>query len=387
MMKYAQYVIPSPEVLSGAGVVKELANRVKQDGVSHVLLVTDKVLMELGLPQGLLDALTEQGVEYSVYDSVEPNPSIDSVEAIRALYKEKQCNGIIAFGGGSAMDAAKVAGARVRYSWRDVRKMTGAVKFLLLPMPKFYCVPTTSGTGAEATIAAVITDKVNKEKVVVKAFGFVPRIAVLDPELTVNLPKPITAATGMDALTHAVESYVGVNGTPFSDERAEQATRLIMTNLLECYHNGQNLDARKNMAEASLYAGEAFTRAYVGYVHAIAHAFGGLYGVPHGLANAVVMPYILDFYLGDRDDKLAELAAFSGIERGNKTDGQMAAEFIAKVRAMNKEMSIPETIEALQKEDIPMIAERAMAEAHPEYPVPKFMNEAQCEEILEKMVA
>lgn len=387
VLKYAQHVIPSPDIISGSGAVNDLAVRMKSDGVKKAILVTDKVLMELGLPQGLLDALQSQGIDYCVYDNVEPNPSIDSVEEIRALYLDEKCNGIVAFGGGSAMDAAKVAGARVRYSWREVTKMTGSLRYMILPIPKFYCVPTTSGTGSEATIAAVISNKANREKIVVKSFAFVPKAAALDPDLTINLPKPITAATGMDALTHAVEAFVGVNGSNFSNEHAEKATKLVMENLLECYHNGKNTEARKNMAEASLFAGMAFTRAAIGYVHAIAHNLGGLYGVPHGLANAIIMPYVLDFYLGTIDDKLAHLAGLSGIETTGKSDAQLAKEFIAKIRAMNEEMDIPTKVKELEIKDIELIAQRALAEAHPDYPVPKFMNEEECQQILKKMVA
>jgi alcohol dehydrogenase len=341
--------------------------------------------MELGLPKPLFDSLDQHGIAYSVFDDVQPNPTIENVEAGVQAYKEHGCDGIIGFGGGSPIDCAKIIGARIANPFLSVRRMKGLFK-VVLPIPPFFCVPTTAGTGTEATVVGVITDAATHEKFAINDIKLIPKVAVLDPELMAGLPPAITAATGMDALTHAIEAYIGLNGNPFTDQNAEKATRLIFENLEEAYRNGQNLEARQKMSMASYYGGAAFTRTYVGYVHAIAHNMGGLYGVAHGLANAIILPYVLDFSRVEAEAKLAALARAGGIGEAGEPDAELASRFIDHIRQMNQRMGIPTTIAELRAEDIPLIAERALAEAHPDYPVPRIMTRTECEELVAKLL-
>lgn len=387
VMKVTATVLPFPVpgLLTGPGSVKQLAENISVRGLKKILVVTDKVLMDLGLPKTLLASLEEHGIAYAVFDDVQANPTIENVESGVRAYREHGCDGLIGFGGGSPIDCAKIIGARISNPYFSVRTMKGLFR-VILPIPPFFCVPTTAGTGSETTVVAVITDAATHEKFAINDLKLIPKIAVLDPELMVGLPPHITAATGMDALTHAVEAYIGLNGNSFTDNNAEKATRLIFANLEEAYRNGTNLDARYNMALASYCAGAAFTRAYVGYVHAIAHNMGGLYGVPHGLANAIILPYVLRFSRIEAERKLAALALVAGIGDRSERDADLALRFIERVEKMNERMGIPTSIAQLRAEDIPMIAKRALAEAHPDYPVPRIMTRRECEELVTKLL-
>ncbi len=387
VMKAASTVLPfpTPLLLTGPGSVKKLAENIRIRGIKHVLVVTDSVLMKLKLLDGLLESLEHNEIKYTVFHEVQPNPTIKNVEDGRKVYRKSRCDGIIGFGGGSSIDCAKIIGARISNPYFSVRRMKGLFR-VLLPIPPFFCVPTTAGTGSETTVAAVITDPETHEKFAINDLKLIPKIAVLDPELMVGLPPHITSTTGMDALTHAVEAYIGLNGSKFTDENAENATRLIFENLEKVYKDGSNLKARENMALASFYAGAAFTRAYVGYVHAIAHNMGGLYGVPHGLANAIILPYVLEFCRKDAEKKLAGLAIAGGIGKENESDEDLSYKFIKKIKSMNKKMKIPTFIKELEEKDIPLIAKRALNEAHPDYPVPTIMTRKECETLIRKLL-
>lgn len=387
-MKVVARVVPfpMPVLLIGPGSIKNLAENIKVRGVRHMLVVTDKVLMDLKLPESLLESLKDHGIRYTVYDNVQPNPTIENVENGRKVYQKNNCDGIIGFGGGSAMDCAKIIGARVSNPYLSVRRMKGMFK-VFLPIPPFFCVPTTAGTGSETTVAAVISDPSTHEKFAISDLKLIPKIAVLDPELMVGLPPHITAATGMDALTHAVEAYIGLNGNKFTDEHAKNATLLIFQNLEKAYKNGSDLEARENMALASFYGGSAFTRAYVGYVHAIAHNMGGMYGVPHGLANAIILPYVLEFCRKEAEQKLAELAVAGHLGTRRESPEELSVQFIEKVKSLNRNMKIPTFIKELKEADIPLIAKRALDEAHPDYPVPRIMTLSECEELVGQLLA
>ena len=376
---------PVPGLLTGPGSVNQLAENISLRGLTRVLLVTDQVLMQLELPRGLLESLAERGVDVTVYDAVQPNPTIENVEDGVRVYKDNNCQAIIAFGGGSPIDCAKVIGARVGNPYLSVRRMKGLFR-VILPVPPFFCVPTTAGTGSETTVVAVITDAATHEKFAINDPKLIPKLSVLDPELMVGLPPHITAATGMDALTHAVEAYIGLNGNAFTDQNAERATRLIFANLQRAYDEGSDLDARYNMALASYCAGAAFTRAYVGYVHAIAHNMGGLYGVPHGLANAIILPYVLRACRVEAEAKLAALAIAAGIGTHGEPEAELAHRFIGSIEAMNKSMGIPTFIAELKSTDIPLIAKRALDEAHPDYPVPRILDLAECQALVTELL-
>ena len=284
-----------PTLLEGEGAVLNLPQFIKTKGINKVLVVTDKGLMNLHILDPLFKELEKQEMEYVVFDDVQPNPTIANIEACKDAYINNHCEGIIAFGGGSPMDCAKAAGARVVQPKKSVRQMRGYLK-VHKKLPPFFAVPTTAGTGSETTLAAVVSDPSTHEKNAIADIVLRPKYAVLDPSLTVGLPPHITSTTGMDALTHAVEAYIGKSNVKSTIRYSEEAVKLIHTNLEKAYNNGKDIEARNNMLKASYLAGCAFTRAFVGYVHAIAHNLGGLYGVPHGLANAVILPYVLEWY-------------------------------------------------------------------------------------------
>ena len=375
-----------PELLKGAGAVKELPAAVKAKGLSNVLVVTDKGLMSLKLLDGLFEALDNSGIKYVVFDGVQPNPTIDNIEDAVELYYENGCQGIIAFGGGSPMDCAKACGARIARPDKTIPQMRGILK-VNKKLPPLFAVPTTAGTGSETTIAAVVSNPITHEKNAINDNHLIPKVAVLDPELTVGLPKHITSTTGMDALTHAVEAYIGKSNTPGTKKAALKATKMIFDNIYTAYENGKDIEARANMLEASFWAGVAFTRAYVGYVHAIAHNLGGHYGIPHGLANAVILPYVLDYYGSTAYKKLAQLADTAGLPTMGMNNEQKAKLFIETIREMNKNMGIPDKFDCIVEDDIPVIVERALKEGNPLYPVPKIMSPEDCEKVVRQLMA
>ncbi len=384
MKQVAQVLqLPIPPVLQGPGMVRRFPEIIAISGVTKVLVVTDKPLYTMGLLDSFLGALETNGIDAIVFDKVHPNPTFENVEDGLALYYRSNCQGVVAFGGGSPIDCAKIIAAKVT-NRKSIEKMRGLFK-LTRRLPPFFAIPTTSGTGSEATICAVITDIKNHEKFSINDPKLVPLAAVLDPELTAGLPPSLTASTGMDALTHAIEAYIGKYDTSFVKEKALNATEIIINSLEDTYHNGQNLELRLKMAQASFDAGLAFTRAYVGYVHAIAHAMGGLYGVPHGLANAIVLPYVLEFSKSAAEKKLAELAFYCGLGEAMYDDETLAELLIEKIKSMNAHMGIPTTIYALKEKDIPELAKRILKEGNPTYPVPRIMHYQECCEILRQL--
>lgn len=387
IMKIAMFAFDwsEPELLEGPGAIKKLPDLIKSKGLSNVLIVTDKGLTGLHLLDSLYEKLDEVGIEYVVYDGTHPNPTIDNIEDALQLYLDNNCEGVIAFGGGSPMDCAKATAARVSNPKLSVKKMRGVLK-LHHNLPPLYAVPTTAGTGSETTLAAVVTDPATHEKNAINDPRLRPKYAVLDPELTIGLPPKITSTTGMDALTHAVEAYIGKSNVKSTEEYAKTATKMIFDNIETAYNDGKNIDARNNMLKASYYAGMAFTRAYVGYVHAIAHNLGGFYGVPHGLANAVILPYVLEYYGETAHKRLADLAVVSGVKTDG-TDAEKANAFIEAIKKLNADMNIPNKFDFIKEEDIPTIVKRALKEGNPLYPVPKIMDEADCEAVIRRLMA
>lgn len=373
-----------PELLQGAGAIKKLPALVKKQGVNNVLVVTDKGLMGLHLLDSLFEGLESEGIKYTVFDGVQPNPTIYNVEDALKLYHDNGCEAFIAFGGGSPMDCAKVTAAKVARPNKSIPSMRGQLK-VLKKTPLIFAVPTTAGTGSETTLAAVISNPDTHEKNAINDPVLRPKFAVLDPELTVGLPPHITSTTGMDALTHAVEAFIGRSNVKSTEDAALKATKLIFENIEKVYEDGKNIEARENMLVASFYAGVAFTRAYVGYVHAIAHNLGGMYGIPHGLANAVILPYILEFFGDSAHHRLAILADVAGITDGLKTEKEKAEKFIEAIKELNRKMNIPDKFEGIKDEDIELIATRALKEGNPLYPVPKIMNLEECKAIIKNL--
>jgi alcohol dehydrogenase len=374
----------TPKLFTGPGSSLQLCEHIAGTGVKSLLVVTDAMLVKIGLVNPLLDKLRQLGVKPVVYDGVLPNPTIEQIENGLAILKKENCTAILAIGGGSSIDAAKVIAARATNPYKIVH-MSGLMRvlFKLLPM---YAIPTTAGTGSEVTIAAVVSDPASTRKFAIMSPRLVPLAAALDGQLMTGLPPPITAATGMDALTHAVEAYLSRNRTRKTDAEALEATRLVMQNLPTAVKDGKNVEARQNMALASFKAGVAFTTAGVGYVHAIAHNFGAYYHVPHGLANAIILPRVLDFSKPACIPRLAKLAEVSGLKREGGSEAQLADAFIARIRAMNQEFGIPTQVDKLREQDIPAITGKALFEAHLYYAVPRYMDRPECEAFIRQML-
>ncbi len=350
----------------------------KKENIKSVLVVTDKGIVGNGLTESLIAIIKKSKVRYAVYDKTQPNPTVANVEEAFKLYHKNGCDALIAIGGGSSMDCAKAVGARVAYPKRSVNKMGGILR-VLRKLPTLIAIPTTAGTGSEVTLAAVITDSESKHKYAMMSFPLIPHYAVLDAALTYTLPPHLTATTGMDALTHAVEAYIGRSTTQETRRLALEATRLVFENIEKVYSDGHNHKARKNMLHAAYKSGVAFSKSYVGYIHAIAHSLGGRYGTPHGLANAVIMPYVLEGYGESAYKKLHRLGIAAGVSTEQDSHKDGAEKFIVAVKKLNANMGIPEKINGIQKEDIPIMAKHAEKEANPLYPVPKLMTKGELE--------
>ncbi|MCL1965345.1 MAG: iron-containing alcohol dehydrogenase [Firmicutes bacterium] len=357
-----------------------LAELLSQKGIQSVLIVTDAGLVRKGQHTEMVRALGDRDIRYVIYDKTVPNPTIENTEEALELYRQGHCAAIIALGGGSPMDCAKAVGARVAHPKKSISQMRGQLK-VRKAIPLLIAVPTTAGTGSETTLAAVVTDSTTHEKYGIVDPVLIPSYALLEPKLTVSLPSHITAWTGMDALCHAVEAYIGHSNTAQTRKDALKAVELIFRNLYTAFSDGQNLIARKNMQDAAFLAGLAFTRAYVGNIHAVAHTLSGQYGTQHGLANAVIMPYILDMYDGKVDKPLSELARAAGAAVAAASAHENAKAFIAAIRELNAKMEIPDKLSELKAEDIPLLAERALREANPLYPVPVIFRREDMEKV------
>ncbi len=349
-----------------------------KENTKSVLVVTDKNIAKNGLVAALENTLLKAGIPYVIYDETCVNPTVENVEQALRIYNENKCDSIIAVGGGSAMDCAKAVGARAVYPKKQLNKMGGILR-VLRRLPTLIAIPTTAGTGSEVTLAAVITDAESKHKYAIMSFPLIPRYAVLDAALTYTLPIHLTATTGMDALTHAVEAYIGRSATKETRRLALDATKLIFENIIQACEDGNNHIARENMLHAAYKAGIAFSKSYVGYIHAIAHSLGGCYGTPHGFANAVIMPYVLKEYGACVHKKLYRLGIAAGVCTQNDTYRAGAEKFISAIERLNADMGIPHTIMGIDKNDIPTMARHAYKEATPLYPVPKMYTQKEIE--------
>mgnify|MGYP001622906402 FL=1 len=358
--------------------VKALPEVMQKKKCTKVLIITDAGIRKLGLTGRLEKALADAGIPYCIYDKTVANPTTDNVSEAMTLYLEEGCDCIIGFGGGSSMDCAKATGARIAKPKQSLAKMKGILK-VHKKLPLLMAVPTTAGTGSETTLAAVITDAQTRHKYPINDFCLIPRYAVLDPKVTLSLPPFITATTGMDALTHAVEAYIGNSTTYGTRKDALLAVQLIFENIYTAYEEGGSVETRRNMLHASFYAGCAFTKSYVGYVHAIAHSLGGEYNVPHGFANAVILPMMLEAYGEKIHKKLARLAAAAGLADPDTPDYDAAKRFIQAIKDMKKHFGIGDRIPQIRETDIPKLAHYADKEANPLYPVPVLMNAAELE--------
>ena len=358
--------------------VSDIPQLLIEKNIKTVLIITDKGIRNCGLIKPLECLCKEHNIACIVYDETVANPTSDNVEEAKALYEKHHAQALIGFGGGSAMDCAKAVGARLANPHKSLAKMEGILK-VLRKIPLLIAVPTTSGTGSEVTLASVITDSKTHHKYPINDFRLIPEYAVLDPEVTRSLPKFITACTALDALTHAVEAYIGKSTTAETRHDALEATHLIFANLDRAYENGNDMDARKNLSTAAFLAGNAFSKSYVGYVHAVAHSLSGKYNTPHGFTNAVLLPWVLDAYGSCIHPKLAKLAIAAGVADEEDSIAYASATFIRHIRMMNKRFNIPSYIKEIKKEDICELAKTADHEANPLYPVPVLMDAKQLE--------
>jgi len=372
--------IPTPVMLVGPKASARLGQALAGFGHRRLLIVTDAQVVKLGLLKGFTAALTRGGAEFVVFDAVTADAPIPMIEKGIAFCQRRGCDAVVAFGGGSPMDAAKVIACAVA-NRKAPRKLVGYFKGLRAPLP-LYAVPTTAGTGSEVTVAAVISDPEAGQKLVIADTRLVPAMAALDPTLMTGLPPAVTAATGLDALTHAVEAFIGQWATEHTDRMALAAVGLVYGNLRVAYRDGKDLEARERMSLAATYAGLAFTRANVGYVHAIAHQLGGRYHVPHGLANAILLPHVLRFLAPAVTKRLARLAVAAGAGRSVERPSVLAKRFIESIEKLNRDLGIPGTVDALKEADIPEIARAACWEADTNYPVPKYMSPEDCEGVI-----
>ena len=350
----------------------------REKNVKSVLLVTDNFLRSSGITASLEAQLQEQGIHCAVYDKTCANPTVHNVEEARELYLRENCECLIAFGGGSSMDCAKALGARIAYPNRSLDQLKGLLR-VWRKLPTLIAIPTTAGTGSEVTVTAVITDSEKKHKYTMNNFTFIPPYAVLDPEVTVTLPPAVTATTGMDALTHAVEAYIGNSTSKETRALALETAKLVFENIETAYQDGTNRTARSNMLHAAHKAGIAFSKSYVGYIHAVAHSLGGQYNIPHGLANSVLMPLVLEAYGEAAHKKLHELGIAAGAASPEDSHAEGAEKFIEAIREMNRKLNIPVTLSGIRKEDISQMAQHAATEANPLYPVPVLMNAKELE--------
>ena len=362
-----------PKILNS---INELPAEFASKGINKVLLVTDPVIRSL---TGELENLLPQaGIECIVYDKTNANPTVANVDEALALYIGEHCQALIGFGGGSSIDCAKAVGARVACPRKSLAQMKGILK-IGRRIPLLAAIPTTAGTGSETTVTTVITDDKTHYKYPISDFPLIPKIAVLDPKVTFSLPANLTATTGMDAMTHAIEAFIGGSTTRKTREYSIRAVKLIIQNIEKAYKDGQDENARRNMLLASNLAGGAFSRSYVGYVHAVAHSLGGAYNIPHGLANSVLLPIVLRRYGSKAWKKLALLAVAGGVAQTNDSVQVAAEKMIAEICRLNAAMGIPEKLKGIKVEDIPELARRADKEANPLYPVPVLWNAKELE--------
>ncbi len=384
VFRIALPVLPyrNPDILHH---VKDISSVLSAKGLHKPLLVADAAVRKLGLTKELEDILEESGQSAVVYDGTQQNPTSAMVAEAYGLYGEHSCDCIIAFGGGSAMDCAKAVGACVAYPKKNLKQLAGILK-VVKKTPVIFAVPTTAGTGSETTLAAVIVDEQTRHKYAINSFPLIPSYAVLDPAVIRSLPASVAATTGMDALTHAIEAYIGRSVTKGTGKDARKAVRLIFANIKAAAAH-ESVDAEKAMLSAAHYAGRAFTRSYVGYIHAVSHSLSGKYNMPHGLVNAVLLPIVLEMYGPCVHQRLAQLAICAELGTRAESDKELAEKMIRAIYDLNEQLGIPKKLEGIKEEDIDSLAAYADKEANPLYPVPVLWDKKQLKEIYRKVMA
>lgn len=371
-----------PRMIKGEHALLDLVDVLKEKHLTHYMIVTTPGFIKRGTLQSFFEALTQNDIQYSIFHDVKPDPEISDVEKLKEMFIKDGCQALIAIGGGSAIDCSKAALACVQMKNLNVKTVlhTGRVSKQL---PLLIAVPTTAGTGSEVTAGAVITDPIKKRKYALSHLFLIPKYAVLDASLLTSLPAKMTAYSGMDALTHAIEAYINCFNNRKTNEYALCAIKSIFQYLVPSFEDGLNMQYRLELLEASYNAGVAISNNYVGYVHAIAHGIGGMYHLQHGMINAIILPIVLEEYGGAVVGKLAKIADVVGIN--GITDQEKSKQFIQKLKDINQIFSISTSIPEIQEEDIHYLATGAEKEGNPTYPTPVTWNVAQFEKVIRKI--
>lgn len=373
LMKILAGFGPSPVYMAfvGNGSAPQLCRHIARSGICKLLVVTDQPLRELGVVDAATAGFAGSGIELAIYDGVQPNPTYAQVAEGRAVMLDQGCEAVLAVGGGSSIDAAKIIAASAA-STEDPVNWVGFAK-VRHEVPPIYVMPTTSGTGSEATMGSVISDNVTHEKGVISGANLLPTAVALDPDLLLGMPPAITAATGMDALTHAIEAYIGTWDRGTRKAHATMAVQMIFQHLRDAVAEGSNREARQAMALAAYYAGIAVNQVNVGNVHAIAHQLGAKYDIPHGLANALVLPHVLAYCRSEASTALAELAVLTGQGKAGEEEDHLAGKFIEAVIQLRKDVGIPDKAEQLCPKDYGYLTDLALKECEV-YPVPRLLE-------------
>ena len=370
MSEYYDYMLPTVNFM-GAGCVEVVGERCKILGAEKVLLVTDNYLnsLESGPVQIVGDYLKKVGLEYVIFDGVTPNPKDKDVYAGLEIYEKENCDMIVTVGGGSPHDCGKAIGVAATHDG-DLYQDYAGIEKLENETPPMVCVNTTAGTASEVTRHAVITDtsQTPNVKFVIVSWRNTPDVSINDPELMVDKPAGLTAATGMDALTHALETYVSTGANPLTDAAALEAMKLIAENLRNAVYNGQDIEARENMANASVLSGFAFNNGGLGYVHAMAHQLGGFYDMPHGIANAILLPYVEKFNLGAKLERFAKIAEIFGVNTDNMSTREAAESSLEAIKQLAKDIGIPTSLSEsefdIKEEDFEEMAKYALEDGN-----------------------
>lgn len=343
----------------GNGLISKVGEFVKELNGKNIMILTDKGIRASGILEKVTNILEYEQLKYVVFDNIKPNPRDKDCMEAYSVAKREQVDLLIGLGGGSSMDTAKAVGVLLTHGgeikdWYGLSVLNKAITPLI-------CIPTTAGTGSEITFFSVITDTSTKLKMNILDYRVAPKIALLDPELTITLPPSITASTGMDALTHAIEAYTCNLAEPITDALALYSIDLIKNNLLKAVKEGENIEARKNMLVGSLIAGIAFGNSDVGGVHCMAEALGGLYDTPHGVANSMLLPYVFEYNIPSNVEKHATVAKLLGVETEGKTHEEIAKDGVVKLKELAYKVGIPKMkdLNNVKVEDFDYLAEGA----------------------------
>lgn len=361
-MSTVRFFMPPVSVM-GPGSLQDAVKDIAAMGFKKALIVTDKILVEIKLIDKLTAALQQAKIAFVIFEGTQPNPTVSNVNDGLAMLKENNCDFVISFGGGSPHDAAKGI-ALLATNGGDIKDYEGVNKSSKPQLP-LVCVNTTAGTGSEMTIFSIITNEQTHVKMALVDKHFTPIMGINDAELMIAMPKSLTAATGMDALTHAIESYVSTAATPITDACALQAIRLIHNNLKNAVDNGQDIKARDNMAYAEFLAGMAFNNASLGYVHAMAHQLGGFYDLPHGVCNAILLPHVVKYNAQAAAERLKDVAQAMEINTVGMSSDVAANAVIEAIKALAASVGIPSGLGELgvKEEDFGTLATNALKDA------------------------